>query len=81
MQEIEECSCCRYPAIGMKEYGPNATGDARTMRLLCDICATTFISNLVEYPRVYSHESQHLGTAIAYIGNMLRDEIRKLKSE
>ena len=74
------CDCCQYPAKGrLKDYGPTASSRDGQRFVLCEICATTFLSSAVMYPRLYGTEIANISGGIGYIGNLLFDEIRKRK--
>ncbi len=46
-------------------------------RLLCELCACSFISNATKYPNQY--DSVELYQAIAQVGNIILDAVTKRK--
>ena len=76
----ESCHCCGYIAADIKEY-PGAfraeTGFEKERHKFCLICASTFLSQCITYPRLYA-EHRQLYASIGWIANMLRDEIRAI---
>ena len=73
---IDECLGCGY-TTEVEPYKSDLPGSGDHIHL-CKICANTPIGNSVEYFEQYSNERSTLKT-IGYIGNMLLDEIKKIK--
>jgi hypothetical protein len=71
-----ECACCQYETTALELYPANAMGQ-HGASWLCEICASTYIANMWDYPKLYDHHSIILGQAIAWVGNRLLDELRK----
>lgn len=74
------CDCCGYPAE-LEEYrgpivGDSLVGEGKSM--FCDICASTFLSHCITYPRLYG-ENRYLWRSVGWIANRLLDEIRRVK--
>lgn len=77
---LRECDSCHYPARlslfkGMHtDYPHEPTKDVH----LCEVCASTFISNAtVCFPS--QHSEHDLYKSLGWIANKLLDEIRDLK--
>jgi len=66
------CDNCGYPAELEQYQSPIETG---AFDSLCHICANTHLAKALHYPRHV--DDPQLYQAIAYIGNMIVDEIRK----
>ena len=67
-----ECNCCGYDTElkAVKNIIPEEES-----YYLCEICRSTLIGNLLFYPGGY--ENHPLLKSVAYIGNMILDEVRK----
>jgi hypothetical protein len=74
--KIDECECCGYETT-IKRFDVNApgAGAARVEAWYCDLCAGTLASTSVRYGR----EDSAVLRTICYIGNVLRDEIRRTR--
>lgn len=72
--EKPECDCCGYPAA-LKYYNPpvlthrpGVPPDQQEM-MLCEICASTFLSHCIEYQH---YRDQHsLFSSIGWIANRI----------
>ena len=77
--EAIECDCCGY-WTETAEYEPSIEIRRSQFGLvyLCEICGTSGLDISVMYPS--QCKEPRLYRAIGWIANMLRDEIRELKS-
>lgn len=51
---------------------------------LCEVCSSTYISNITRYNRVYSLEEQNITRSLAQVANLLLDKLtgrRKVLNE
>jgi hypothetical protein len=76
-EKPEICQACYYETTELKPYGAFAMSKfPYTHKWLCDLCATTFSGNALEYPDQY--ENRHLMFHVCHVGNVLLSEIRKI---
>jgi hypothetical protein len=73
----EQCDCCHYEAADLESY---KTGMGEGDKRLCEFCANTFLSSIVENPAHYETDPA-LARSIGWIANRLLDEIRKGKQD
>lgn len=76
--EPEECDSCGYPGKDLQEYDgriKKGKGLEFEKAILCQICASTLIGNMHNYPNQYEYAP--LGKALAYCTNLIINEIRK----
>lgn len=78
-EETSICHCCGYAASDLKEYRNNnfETAVHKPTYRFCEICASTYLSQCVEYPEFA--KDARLCKSLGWIANLLRDEIRALK--
>jgi hypothetical protein len=70
-----ECDSCQSPApVATFEHRTPGTVQIET-RELCEVCASSFIANAVQYPRQY--ENVALYQALGRCTNMILDAITK----
>ena len=74
---MKECDNCGYKTKTTKT--PKSFGSNCQEYNLCKICSSTRLSNAVLYPTSSDYGNAML-EGIAYIGNLLLEEIRKQKN-
>lgn len=73
----QECDSCGFKTK-LREY-PRSPCEKGEPHNFCEVCAATFLSHPISYPRLYG-DQHHLFSSIGYLGNMLLEEIRSLKT-
>lgn len=73
----QSCESCGYETEALKGYHGEGTS---LPRFLCEICASSFLSNITEYRRnsTYAYEVVLLARSVGHVANVLLAEIRKL---
>jgi hypothetical protein len=72
--EDRECECCQYPTE-CEEYSDPVAGPS----MLCEICASTYLSKPFLFPRHYDEDTKLLSQSIGWIANKIIEEIRKAR--
>lgn len=70
-----ECDSCGYKNIKLNINIDKYAHDDKKICFMCDICYCTHAGNGYKWPEQYS--DSHLLQTVAYIGNMILEEIRK----
>ena len=70
--DIIECQSCHYPAP-VAEFPAHRPGDPS--RMLCEICASTYLGNITGTPHNYKTPSE-LAQFLGWFANHLLSEIR-----
>ncbi len=77
------CDGCRFPGIPLKEYPCSPVSRRKETRMLCKICAATFIGNSLEYPEQYPNAE--VMQVIGYCTNLILQRLdaidRKVKAK
>jgi len=78
--KLADCDCCTYENVTVNFISDETAGNAYQGYWVCDVCYKTFISSLWSQ---WGGDATVLLVArsIAYIGNMILDEVRKGKKE
>jgi hypothetical protein len=72
-----ECDCCGFPiGDGGSEYKNldrhiQKGRDSFADYFYCNLCASTYVSNMSRYPNIYGTDSIILGQAMCFIGNTI----------
>lgn len=74
VEEYDTCDNCGYPTIDLKET-KKYSGEVFN---LCRICFGTFLGHASIYPNQVSDDK--LYKSIAYVTNMILDEIEEIKN-
>lgn len=76
--DIEDCDSCQMPApVAESEY--SSSGRRGQKRLICEICACSFIGNATDFLAQTNNVS--LFQSIAQVGNMLLDKLTDRRKE
>lgn len=78
-EELIHCHCCNFPAplaLFMRHRERLAPLEKEN-QWLCEICATTVIGDITNYPSQCGADGMRLYTSIAWIGNYIVHELRK----
>lgn len=88
-EDIDEgriCACCQHEEAPVHEYEspldfskPADAEGKRPTELFCEVCASTFLSHCIDYPRLYG-EHQHLWRSIGWIANEILQRIDRLST-
>lgn len=73
-----ECDCCHYEGR-VADFPQTLCGSGRRDLVLCEVCATTYLSIATKYPNQCS--DPQLYKSIAVLGNMLLEAIREGNSK
>lgn len=78
--EPEECSSCGYAGRPLETFraAPHHQREGDTApRRLCEVCSSTFISNMVEHSHHHDHSVVMLAQALGWATNRILDAIEK----
>lgn len=79
-EKPEACDCCRFETTALTYYRPIGVGSLDTTgRWLCELCPSTYASQMDSYKHLKYLESNEVMKTICYVGNAILRELRGLR--
>ena len=77
-EELTECDGCRYRGLPLKTYQRSKISGRGPMEL-CELCASTFIGNSLEYPEQY--DDKDAMQLVGYCTNLIMEKLNDLENQ